>query len=125
MLLGFLPTVRPNGALPPPHPPSQWLAAEVRENLPRELDFQQEAANCEAAGAAFRHRPDVVVPAVYRPLTSARVLTMSFEEGVYADRVADIKAMGLRPADVAALVSEAFCDQVFLQGRAHWCVRGG
>ena len=44
---------------------------------------------------------------------------MSFEEGVYADRVGDIRAMGLEPRDVASLVSEAFCEMVFVRGLAH------
>ena len=64
-----------------------WLADEVRVNLPMELDFRIEADNAVAAAAAFAHRPDVVIPRVFKQASSARVLTMSFEEGVYADRV--------------------------------------
>ena len=65
----------------------EWLAHEIRDNLPTELDFRIEADNAEAAAAAFKHRPDVRVPGVYRAVSSARVLTMTFEDGVYADKV--------------------------------------
>ena len=61
-----------------------WLADEIRFNLPRELDFTQEAANCEACGAAFASRPDVRVPQIFHSLTTSRVLTMSFEEGAFS-----------------------------------------
>ena len=37
---------------------------------------------------------------------------MSFEEGAYIDDVRAIRAMGIAPADVARVVSEAFCEQV-------------
>ena len=99
----------------------EWLADEVAENLPRELDFANEAGNCVRAGAAFAARPaaDVVAPTVVAALSTPRVLTMSFEEGVYVNNVAAIRAMGLRPADVAALVAEAFADQIFVQGWVH------
>ena len=33
----------------------QWLAEEARKNLPRELDFQQEAHNQERFAAMFSH----------------------------------------------------------------------
>lgn len=96
-----------------------WLGEELERNLPLELNFVNEAANCEATGARFAHRRDVVVPRIHHALTTRRVLTMSFEEGVYANRAAAIGGMGLRPADVALLLSEAFCEQIFVHGVAH------
>ena len=97
----------------------EWLADEIRVNLPQELDFVNEAGNCEAAGRAFARRPDVAVPTIYRRWTTHRVLTMSFEDGVYADNVAGIRGMGLQPADVARLVSEVFSEQIYSHGVAH------
>lgn len=40
---------------------------------------------------------------------------MSFEEGAYIDDVPAIRAMGIAPADVARVVSEAFCEQVSIE----------
>jgi aarF domain-containing kinase len=91
----------------------------MRENLPNELDFTREAANCTAASAAFAHRDDVVAPTVYGEWTTPRVLTMSFEEGVYANNVGAIRGMGLAPVGVSTLVAEAFAEQIFVHGRVH------
>ncbi len=96
-----------------------WLAEELEANLPHELDFLHEAQNCRTMGALFSHRADIVVPHVYAALTTPRVLTMSFEEGSYVTDGAAIERMGLRKRDVARLVSEAFAEQIFVQGRVH------
>jgi aarF domain-containing kinase len=96
-----------------------WLADEIRVSLPRELDFTQEAANCEGSARAFAGRPQVRVPGVHREYTTPRMLTMSFEEGVYVNRLQDIKQMNVDPTAVAKLVSEIFCDQIFIQGSCH------
>ncbi|RYG46478.1 hypothetical protein EON67_09505 [archaeon] len=96
-----------------------WLADEIRDFLPNELDFLKEAANCKRAGDMFAGRTDVVVPRIYDHLSSSRVLVMSFENGSYANDVAAIKAAGLKNADVAALVSTVFSEQIFVHGLVH------
>eukprot|EP00897_Mesotaenium_endlicherianum_P008641 jgi/Mesen1/7805/ME000408S06903 len=111
-----------------------WLIDEVQESLPKvsdagsqskpELDFLNEASNAEACGANFRAlsprlRRSVAVPAMHRQLCSRRILTMEFMDGVSVTDVAAIKALGLRPADVAKLVSEAFGEMIFHHGFVH------
>ena len=59
----------------------QWLAREVRTNLPNELDFQQEARNQEKFSAMFKHLTFIKAPRVYWRYTSTRVLTMEFCDG--------------------------------------------
>jgi aarF domain-containing kinase len=97
----------------------QWLAEEVNDNLPRELDFRCEADNARRCAANFAHRRDVVVPRIFAPLSSARVLVMSFEEGCYANKVDVIRRQGIEPAAVARLVSEVFSEQIFVHGYCH------
>ena len=63
----------------------QWLAREVRTNLPRELDFCQEAVNQEKFSAMFKHLDFIKAPRVYWKYTSTRVLTMEFCEGGKVD----------------------------------------
>jgi aarF domain-containing kinase len=96
-----------------------WLADEVERNVPRELDFLNEAANAERARRNFAHRDDVRVPDVFPALTTSRVLTMSFEEGCYPDDAKALRRMGLAPAEVARLISSAFADQIFTHGFLH------
>jgi predicted unusual protein kinase regulating ubiquinone biosynthesis (AarF/ABC1/UbiB family) len=49
-------------------------------------------------------------------MTTARVLTMAFEEGCSITDVESIESMGLCRTDVARLLSECFCRQIFLHG---------
>jgi len=96
-----------------------WLVDEIKQNLPRELDFRLEGKNCEQAGRNFADDDRVVVPTIYWEHTTARVLTMSFEPGCYITNVQGIVAQGVRPADVAAVYSDLFSKQVFKHGFVH------
>jgi len=99
-----------------------WLVNEIRDNLPKELDFSLEAGNIEASGAflaASGLADDVAVPRVHRAATATRVLTMSFEEGCYVTNVGRIRGMGVDPAWVSATLSRAFNDQIFRHGFVH------
>lgn len=103
-----------------------WVLAELAPHLPLELDFRQEAANAARArdffapgggGAALAGR--VVVPAVHAQLSTARVLTMSFEEGVSVTDLAGLTRLRLRPHAVARQLSECFCAMIFGGGFVH------
>lgn len=97
-----------------------WLADEVQRNLPLELDFMNEARNGNRTRAAFASSgASIVVPDILPELTTHRVLTMSYEPGVYANDIGAIRAMGLQPVDVATLVSHAFSTQIFQLGWVH------
>lgn len=98
----------------------EWLGYEVQRNVPRELNFLLEAENAERTRTNFRHRQDVIIPHVYAPLCTSRLLIMSFEEGVYPNNVPVIeKEMGLQRKDVAQLISEVFAEQIFFFGYCH------
>ena len=104
----------------------RWIGEELAPKLPLELDFRLEAANanrCAAhLGAARDGTPtasSVCVPRLLPSLSSKRVLTMTFEDGVSVADGEAIEAMGLRRGDVAALLSETFCRLVFEFGDVH------
>jgi predicted unusual protein kinase regulating ubiquinone biosynthesis (AarF/ABC1/UbiB family) len=54
---------------------------ELEERLQEELDYLNEAKNIERFQAMFADDPEVVIPRVYRKLTSRRVLTMEYVDG--------------------------------------------
>jgi aarF domain-containing kinase len=109
----------------------QWLVNEIRENLPKELDFEHElqngercrtylASGCGAKGQrCARPRLNVLVPTFLTSLSTHRVLTMSYETGVVANDVAGIRHLGLRPRDVASIIDDVFTDQIFCFGFVH------
>mmetsp|Transcript_33405 Transcript_33405/g.79191 ORF Transcript_33405/g.79191 Transcript_33405/m.79191 type:complete len:530 (-) Transcript_33405:81-1670(-) len=102
----------------------QWLVDEVKENLPKELDFEHEAANaarCAANLASPRSAvgPQVVVPKYFLDRTSKRVLTMEFMEGVQVTDRDAMRRLGLRCGDVARLVAKTFAEMIFIHGDVH------
>ena len=91
-----------------------WLADEIAPHLPKELDFCNEGRNAErAAKNLARTGLPCVVPRICWNHTTARVLTMEFEEGFKATEVDKMDAAGLKRRDVAHLISSVFASQVF------------
>lgn len=93
-----------------------WLLREVQYNLPRELTFTLEGANACRTAKQFEGNEHVVVPAIHWDLTTPKVLTMSFELGEHIAHAAQVKSLGLDPAEVASLVSSTFAQQIFQDG---------
>ena len=103
-----------------------WVLAELAPHLPLELDFKLEAANAArcrdffaAGGGGGALAGRVVVPAVHAELSSTRVLTMGFEEGVSVTDIDGIARLRLRPHAVARQLSECFCAMIFGGGFVH------
>ena len=69
-----------------------WLPHEFKTRLPQELDFRKEADNAEKCKEMFKHDKRVYVPKVYKDLTTERVLTMTFENGIPVSHVKEMHA---------------------------------
>ncbi|KAI9322032.1 ABC1 family-domain-containing protein [Zopfochytrium polystomum] len=97
-----------------------WVVTEFRQTLLAELDFTREGRNCDASNARFAHRRNSVrCPGVRWDLTSERVLTMEFVDGVKVNHVEGLKALGVNPRDVGTLVCDAFAEMIFCHGVVH------
>jgi predicted unusual protein kinase regulating ubiquinone biosynthesis (AarF/ABC1/UbiB family) len=59
---------------------------DVRRMLDLEVDYENEARNMRLAGQAFEEADEVLVPRVIEELSTRRVLTMEYVEGVHLDR---------------------------------------
>jgi predicted unusual protein kinase regulating ubiquinone biosynthesis (AarF/ABC1/UbiB family) len=62
------------------------LWQEMHDVLLEELDYEHEAANLKRMQELHSDVPDVVIPAVVEELSSDRILTMEYVEGVSAER---------------------------------------
>jgi len=85
------------------------------------LNFLQEMENCREAEDYMLNNPipNVKFPVVYPRLTALSVLTMGYEEGVpLSDRQAMLAA-GVSPHHVSKLVSQIFCQMLFVDGFVH------
>jgi len=96
-----------------------WVLQDLKENLAMELDFEQEGRNAERCAGDLAAFPFVRVPEVYWPLTSKRVLTAEFEEGVKINDAEGLRDAGMDVADVDRKLLRAFGEQVFHTGFVH------
>merc|ERR1739841_46727 len=70
------------------------LIDELGRRVFEEMDYFNEASNAERFAELHRHNPRIAVPEIHRELTSRRVLTMEWIEGVKLTRLDAVKAMG-------------------------------
>lgn len=85
----------------------RWLADETRRHMEEELDFVREAGNAARARAMLAGEfPTGLlhIPEVMPELSSRRVLTMEWVDGVRVDDAEGVRAMGVQPRKVASLV---------------------
>ena len=97
----------------------QVIAREILKYIPMELDFVNEARNCETVRRNFAARTDVVIPRVYHELSSRRVLTMELVEGVKVTDLAALAAAGIDKHAIAQKLIEIFTQMILRDGFFH------
>jgi ubiquinone biosynthesis protein len=102
-----------------PYEGMEAVYSEIRVMILQELDFTAEARNLEAIAKNFAGRTDVLLPKVVRELTTARVLTTEFVEGVKVNDLRGLERLGIERSSLARLVIEAYCQQIFHHGIYH------
>jgi len=95
------------------------IVAEFARVMKEELDFTAEATHMERFAQCFARDKRVHVPEVLRGLTTSRVLTMEFVEGVKVSSPQDFEAHGIDRATVASRGAELVFEQVFIHGFYH------
>jgi ubiquinone biosynthesis protein len=88
------------------------LARSVRE----ELNYQMEGRNAERLRSNFRDQTDYVFPEVCWDLTSRRVITLEYLEGIQFNEVDRLVEAGYDLPSVAQAVVEGYLKQVFVDG---------
>jgi len=95
------------------------IIQEVVRTVPQELDFINEGHNAELIAANFAARQDIIVPRIYWEYTTRRLLVMEFLEGIKITDVVALQDAGIDPQAVSQLVTDAYCEQLFLHGMFH------
>jgi predicted unusual protein kinase regulating ubiquinone biosynthesis (AarF/ABC1/UbiB family) len=86
---------------------------EVRKIVLEELDYREEAANIERISGNFDDRTDVRFPKVIGELSTERVLTTSFIDGIKASDTEALAKAGIDRKNLAKLIISAYCQQIF------------
>jgi len=95
------------------------IVNEFKEWTEKELDFRLEARNAKRFAQNFKGSKTVHIPKVYDGLTSERVLTLEFIDGVELHNIKEIKK---RKTDFNEIIKNSFnavMTQVFVHGIFH------
>ncbi len=102
--------------------PIQGLDAyyhQIREMIDHELDFELEAQNIERIAQNFSHDAQVAFPRVVRDISTQRVLTTTFVQGVRIGDRAALDAAGIDRKELARRVVRTYCQMIFVDGVYH------
>jgi ubiquinone biosynthesis protein len=100
------------------HGPVRFVE-EFARAMEREVDYTVEAAHMDRVARQFRDDPTVRIPRGYRELSTDRILTMEFMEGIKIDRAEELRAAGMDPARVVRRGAALFLSMVFDHGFFH------
>ncbi|KAI8813993.1 ABC1 family-domain-containing protein [Cladochytrium replicatum] len=96
-----------------------WLADELQQSLPKEMDFEQEAANAKRVANNYKYRnPVLKIPDII--FSRRRVLVMEYIKG--AGKVDDRSFMeqnGIDCRQVSAELTKVYSEMIFLDGFVH------
>lgn len=98
----------------------RFIVKELRRYIPLELDFVHEGRSAETVGQNFAARgDDVIVPQIYWQYTTPRLLVMEFMEGIKVTEVEALRQAGIDTRMVAQKLTEAYLQQILLDGLFH------
>jgi predicted unusual protein kinase regulating ubiquinone biosynthesis (AarF/ABC1/UbiB family) len=98
----------------------RFIIKELSRYIPLELDFVHEGHNAETVARNFAARgDDVLVPRIYWEYTTPRLLVMEFMEGIKVTEVEALRQAGIDTRMVAQKLTEAYLQQILLDGLFH------
>lgn len=92
---------------------------ELWKTSQEEMDFKQEAKNCDLF---FENQKDIVYitsPQVIHELTTPRLLVMSYIEGIQIDRVQELTELGYDMKEIGEKTAANYCKQILDDGFFH------
>ena len=95
------------------------VVAEFERTITRELDFHRELRHLQLFRQAFAREPAVVFPEPHPALSTGRVLTMEFLDGVAFNDLDGMRAIGADFDDLARRGARVFLDMIFRDGFFH------
>jgi len=100
------------------HRPTR-VVQEFARTLEMELDYTLEAAHAERFAAQFLGERTIYVPKVFREVTTKRILTLEYVEGIKASELEKLGEAGLDPRKIARRGFDLILKQIFIHGFFH------
>lgn len=95
------------------------VISEFAKTIRRELNFYREGQNIERFQKNFSGDETVYIPKVYRALTTDRILTMEYINGIKISKIDELEATGLDKKIIAVNGAQAILKQIFEYGFFH------
>jgi ubiquinone biosynthesis protein len=95
------------------------VVQQIAATLEQEIDFTIEAAHVERFAFQFANEPTVYLPEVYRDLTTPRVLTMEYVDGIKASQFAELESAPADRPEIARRIADLVMKQIFAHGFFH------
>ncbi|MBW2710079.1 MAG: AarF/ABC1/UbiB kinase family protein [Deltaproteobacteria bacterium] len=95
------------------------IVAEFARTLGKELDYTIEASHMERFAMQFLNDSRVYVPKVYREVSTGRILTMEYIDGIKASEIALLEEADLDRCEIARLGLDLIMKQIFIYGFFH------
>jgi ubiquinone biosynthesis protein len=98
---------------------------EFFRTLNFELDYLIESNNMVRIAENLASIPEIVVPRVYKHLSTRKILTLEMLEGIRVNNLAALDAAGIDRKQVVAIGARAFFKTVMIDGLFHGDLHGG
>ena len=95
------------------------LIDELGRRVFEEMDYLNEADNAEKFRDLHQHNPRIAVPSIYRDVTSRRVLTMEWIDGVKLTNLEAVRELGISPDDMVEVGVNCSLQQLLEHGFFH------
>ncbi len=98
---------------------ADMIIDEFEKTIKKELDFNIEALNLKRFAKNFENNPNIKVPMLYESLTTRRVLTMEFIDGIKVSDIAALQEAGIETHLVAKHGFDLLSEQIFVHRFFH------
>jgi predicted unusual protein kinase regulating ubiquinone biosynthesis (AarF/ABC1/UbiB family) len=95
------------------------LIDELGTRVFEEMDYMNEAANAIKFKQLHAQNPKIAVPVIYLEITSRRVLTMEWIDGVKLTNLEAVKAIGMDPDEMVTIGVNCSLQQLLEHGFFH------
>jgi ubiquinone biosynthesis protein len=95
------------------------IVEEFARTLEEEMDYKIEATNMERIAGQSLDNPYIYIPKLFREVTTSRVLTAEFVEGIKISDIDQLEAAGLDRKLIATRGATLVLNQVFNHGFFH------
>ncbi len=95
------------------------IISEFKDSLMKELDFRREVANMNKFRNNFSEETDIIIPEVYKDLSTGKIIVMEEIKGVKLNQLTEDNKDDLDLNYLADLGARAFMKQIFIDGFFH------